>query len=65
MWGALIGVATAMPQILNLVTMAVKAFEKRPEDVVSKTHKLIDKVRNAETKEERLEAADDLSDLLD
>lgn len=65
-WLAAIPAVAKILEILkSLVLYLVNAFKKKPEDVIVENDELIQALKNAKDRQERLDAAKKIQDLLD
>jgi len=62
----------AIPAIASLISLLVSLFQKlvdkfkeKPSDIIVENAEVIDKLKEAKTKEERLDAAKKIQDLID
>lgn len=61
---SLFAAIAALPKILDSIKSLAVMLEKKPSEIINESHEVIKELKNSKSKEERINAAKKLQDLL-
>lgn len=62
---AIPAIAKLIDLLVSLISKLVDKFKEKPSDIIVENAEVIDKLKEAKTKEERIDAAKKIQDLID